>query len=249
MLDLLTVDSGSTATPPTASIADAAQKLASKCKAVLRPYRKQSVTVTSIIAVGDVRLRADDSASAGDEISAGTNDEAVLTLLSSDTGGGFARVDRVKLPSAQSGIDTFGTLKRLARQLSIAGPSGQLLLLSAQMLERMITPLPEDFGFRAVAILSPRRRGGDGNPSVWRLQRILFDFGLIGIGHVQLGTTEARCFVASDQVRSLRGLDVGARGHVTMSTLGSNGAFANQLLQYAYLKLYALRHGDRKSVV
>ena len=28
-----------------------------------------------------------------------------------------------------------------------------------------------------------------------------------------------------------------------MSTLGSNGRFANQLFQYAYVKLYALRHG------
>ena len=171
MLDLLTGDSGSTSAAPTAATADGAQKLTSNCKAVLRPYRKQSVTVTSIIAVGDVWLRAGDSASAGDEISAGTNDEALLTLLSSNPSGGFTRVDLIKLPPAQSGTDTFGTLKRRARQLSNAGPSGQLLLLSAQMLERMITPLPEDFGFRAVAILSPRRRGGDGNPSVWRLQR------------------------------------------------------------------------------
>jgi hypothetical protein len=147
MLDLLTGDSGSTSAAPTAATADGAQKLISNCKAVLRPYRKQSVTVTSIIAVGDVWLRAGDSASAGDEISAGTNDEALLTLLSSDPNGGFARVDRIKLPPAQSGTDTFGTLKRRARQLSNAGPSGQLLLLSAQMLERMITPLPRISAF------------------------------------------------------------------------------------------------------
>src|SRR5262249_21771606 len=55
---------------------------------------------------------------------------------------------------------------------------------------------------------------------------------------------KALCFLASDAVRSFGRLDVESRGHITMSTLTEPGAgFANQLWRYAYVKLYALRHG------
>src|SRR5262249_39064204 len=79
--------------------------------------------------------------------------------------------------------------------------------------------------------------------NAWRLQRTLFDRGLVGIGSVPVPGGDARCFLASDLVRTPRRLGAFTRGHTTMSSLGSNGRFANQLFQYAYTKLYALRHG------
>ena len=72
---------------------------------------------------------------------------------------------------------------------------------------------------------------------------MLFDRGFVAIGSVQVRGGEARCFLASDAVRSVRRLGAGTRGHITMSSLGSNGRFGNQLFQYAFAKLYALRHG------
>ncbi|HEX8662620.1 MAG TPA: glycosyltransferase [Beijerinckiaceae bacterium] len=55
-------------------------------------------------------------------------------------------------------------------------------------------------------------------------------------------------FLRSDLVQDpdlLGGLD---RGIAAMSSLGENGRFANQLMQYAYVRLYALRHGLRPAV-
>ena len=107
----------------------------------------------------------------------------------------------------------------------------------------MLEPRAEGFAFRGVGIVSLHQahQGRDGD--VWRLQRMLFDRGFVAIGSVQARGGEARCFLASDAVRSVRRLGAGTRGHITMSSLGSNGRFGNQLFQYAFAKLYALRHG------
>ena len=37
--------------------------------------------------------------------------------------------------------------------------------------------------------------------------------------------------------------EIASRGEIAMTSLGRNGGFGNQLFQYAYVKLYALRHG------
>jgi hypothetical protein len=55
-------------------------------------------------------------------------------------------------------------------------------------------------------------------------------------------------FLASDAVRTPEFLDGGDRGQITMSSLGNNGRFANQLFQYAFMKLYALRHGVKMAI-
>ena len=128
-------------------------------------------------------------------------------------------------------------------QLSNGASGDHLILLAAGTLNEMIGPLTDDFPFRAAVILSSQESGPLDDGNGWKLQRTLFDCGLIGIGSVQVAGGKARCFLASDAVRSLHRLGAGSRGHVTMSSLGSNGRFANQLFQYAYVKLYALRHG------
>ncbi len=106
-----------------------------------------------------------------------------------------------------------------------------------------MTPLAEDLGFRAVAALSSHAASQPGKGDHWKLRRDLFDRGLVGIGSVQGGNLSSQCFLASDAIRNANRLDAGSRGQITISSLGRNGRFANQLFQYAFVKLYALRHG------
>jgi hypothetical protein len=137
--------------------------------------------------------------------------------------------------------DTLAGLAQRARELSGTVLGDDLLLLPADLLDEMMTPLADDFSFRAVAILSPQASGRPGTSDAWQLRRALFDRGLICIGVVHVAGCQALCFLASDAVRSLRRRGIESRGHVTISTLGEGGRFANQLFRYAYVKLYA--HG------
>ncbi len=106
-----------------------------------------------------------------------------------------------------------------------------------------MTPLADDFSFRAVAALLPPTPSQPGDSEGWKLRRSLFDRGLVCIGSVPVAGSKALCFLAGDAVRSLDGLDVESRGHITMSGLTEYGLFANQLFRYACVKMYALRHG------
>src|SRR5208282_4313769 len=112
----------------------------------------------------------------------------------------------------------------------------------------MMVSLGDDFGFQAVVALPSQESGQPGDRNAWKLQRTLFDYGLVGIGSVEVAGGEARCFLASDAVRSLHRLGVGSRGQVSISSLERNGDFANQLFQYAFVRLYALRHGVTAAV-
>ena len=69
--------------------------------------------------------------------------------------------------------------------------------------------------------------------------RILFDCGLLRLADPSAG--RAALYLRSDKVREIHATGRG-RAVVTMSSLGDNGRFANQLFQYAFLKLYGLRH-------
>src|SRR5262249_15837964 len=97
--------------------------------------------------------------------------------------------------------------------------------------------------FRAIAVLCARDSAELPDGDVWRLQRSLFDRGLVCVGRLVVPGGEAPCFLASADVRAIRRLGGGARGHLTIASLAKTGRFANQLSQYAYAKLYALRHG------
>ena len=101
----------------------------------------------------------------------------------------------------------------------------------------------EIFPFCTVVVLSADAGSNSEHNLNWRLQRALFDHGLLALGAHRVGDWTADCFLASDAIRSPCRVGGTTRGIVTMSTLGSTGRFANQLFQYAYAKLYALRHG------
>ena len=134
-------------------------------------------------------------------------------------------------------------LGRYADELASGSPGNDVLVAPTGILEAMMTPLAEDLGFRAVAALSSHAASQPGKGDHWKLRRDLFDRGLVGIGSVQGGNLSSQCFLASDAIRNANRLDAGSRGQITISSLGRNGRFANQLFQYAFVKLYALRHG------
>ncbi len=138
------------------------------------------------------------------------------------------------------------TLAGLARQacdLSGPLPGDDLLLLPAPLLNQMMTPLADDFTFRAVGVLLPLSPDPLAAETARQLRRSLFDRGLVCIGAAQAMGSKALCFLTGDAVRSLHNLDAESRGHVTFATLTEGGRFANQLFRYAYARLYALRHG------
>ncbi|MGL4324963.1 MAG: glycosyltransferase [Beijerinckiaceae bacterium] len=75
-----------------------------------------------------------------------------------------------------------------------------------------------------------------------RLTQLLFDRGLVAAAHGKIGACAITLYIASRLITNTFMLRGAERGRVGMSTLGSNGRFANQIFQYAFLKLYALRH-------
>jgi glycosyltransferase involved in cell wall biosynthesis len=130
----------------------------------------------------------------------------------------------------------YESLAHQARESSADLPGEDLLMLPERLLDAPATAFSEDFGFRAVVVLCSDNNG-------WKLQRRMFDIGLVYIGSLPFLGNEARCFLVSDAIRFPHRLMNGSRDRVTMSSLGRNGRFANQLFQYAFLRLYALRHG------
>jgi hypothetical protein len=205
---------------------------------VLLSFVDQSAAPGSIVAVGCETFWAEGD----DSCENAASGEAVLLRLSACGDGSLAITDRVPVPPpggrSQSGY-TLGHLARMSRELSADAPGDPLLLIPSRILEKMMVPPDGDFGFRAVVTLPPR----DFNRSGWKLQRALFDHGLVGIGAVQIDDGEAHCFLTSDAVSSPRNLGAGSRGLIAMTRLGRQGQFGNQLFQYAFMKLYALRHG------
>jgi hypothetical protein len=226
----------------------AVQYLDLDLEAILRPFRDQSVQVASIVAIGCHQIRADFGEHGEDVARIAAGNDVILLRLVVDTDSGLTIVVRLPMSPGEAGpgggrIHTLDSLARQARELSNGGSGEHLILLPSRMLDEMIVPLATNFGFRAVVALSSQEAVQPNNGNAWKLQRTLFDHGLVGIGSVQIAGGEARCFLASDAVRSLHRVGLGSRGQVTMSSLGTNGQFANQLFQYAYVKLYALRHG------
>jgi len=224
-------------------------KLSANLEAILRPFLNQSVPVTSIVIIGRHQLWAQNGESRNGGQSFAVDDEAVLLRLVSteDTNLGIAA--RVPIAASQNtragrdGCNRSASLARDLRELSRGLSDNLLIIAPDRMLDEMITTLADNFDFRAVVSLSSKEAGHSGDGNAWKLQRALFDRGLIGLCSVRVANGEAQCFLVSDAIRSVSRLGIGLRGHVTMSSLGSNGRFANMLFQYAYVKLYALRYG------
>jgi hypothetical protein len=104
-------------------------------------------------------------------------------------------------------------------------------------------------GVDAFAVVATgRTEAGDWAPIV----RNAFDAGYVSLAATDPADTGAvprqLTFLRSGLVQAPNRLGGLTRGVVSMTTLGQNGRFANQLMQYAYVKLYALRHGLRPVV-
>jgi hypothetical protein len=222
-------------------------KLTADLEAVLRPFLDQLAAPDLIVMVGCHGLSAKNG-DGGERARwrAGAN-EALFVRPAAFDDRSLTIVERVPIPAA-NGLGGAGhALNRLARRADelANSPSGvHLIALPGDILENMMVPPDEAFGFRGVVTMPSRDFGRSG----WKLQRALFDHGLVGIGAMHIAGGEAHCFLASDTVSKPRGLGAGSRGTVAMTNLGNHGRFANQLFQYAFLKLYALRHGATATV-
>ncbi|TWA82811.1 glycosyl transferase family 2 [Azospirillum brasilense] len=86
-----------------------------------------------------------------------------------------------------------------------------------------------------VIALLPAAEGETGPP----LAPFLFDRGFVPLRGAGPGRLFVRSAILPDPADA--GADEGAR--VAMTSLGSNGRFANQMFQYAFLRLYGLRAG------
>jgi glycosyltransferase involved in cell wall biosynthesis/capsular polysaccharide biosynthesis protein len=211
-------------------------------ESLLQPFRQQSVTIRSIVAVAcheALGINAKDFASPAP---LGVAQQVLLLRLVADE-------DRCPVMPAFAGNGHDGeraaTLDYLARKSGelcgrIAGDD--LLVLPAPLLHEMMTPLSSSFSFRALVALLPQGSGQFRESDAWKLQRSLFDRGLVSIGSVRIAGAQALCFLAGDAVRPLSGCSLESRGQITISTLAEDG-FANQLFRYSFGKLYALRHG------
>jgi glycosyltransferase involved in cell wall biosynthesis len=214
-------------------------------ESLLQPFLEQSAPLRSIVAIGCKLFSGAAGNGLPGSFPTGAR-QAVLLRLDAAEGGRPALIEQEPIWTAGNGsgaADTLDGLARRAREMSRTMLGDDLLLLPADVLDEVMTPLADDFGFRAVAVLSSPASGRLDVGNCWQLRRALFDRGLICIGSGHVAGCRVLCFLASDAVRSLRHLDVEPRGHVTISTLGEGGRFANQLFRYAYVKLYALRHG------
>ena len=209
-------------------------KLEQAVEAILRPFARQSAYASSIVLVGQSRLWLGAAGSIGTATGAAAGRSAF-----------FIRPAGRDKPIATY-LQDIGCAPMPAAEPDIASgeeAGERLLVLFAQDLQHHLTLSPPVAGYRAVAVLSRRESAQRDDRFIAKLRRDLFDRGLVEIGCVRVASLDARCFLAADAVRDIRQTGTKSRGHIMMSTLGSNGAFANQLFQYAYLKLYALRHG------
>jgi glycosyltransferase involved in cell wall biosynthesis len=240
---------GSECNPATAALPDinawAAQP--DGITALLQPFLDQACPIRSIVAIGNAQASGPLSQDAQGVFARGGHGDGFLLRLSADLRARPWMVTRTPLRASSSlgGVRSlsFEGLARQARELLGDTPGNDLLLCPDHTLNEMMTPLVDEFGFQAVAALSPRASGCPAESDSWKLCRSLFDRGLICIGSTQVGGYTVLCFLTSSAVRSLRRCHVRSRGHVTMSELVNEARFANQLFRYAYVKLYAVRHG------
>ena len=216
----------------------------------LRPFSQQHYVPSAIVVAGVDPGRAE---GADHRVFPGTvpgtaaaGESAQLFRLTRDGNGEPLITETLPIAGAPGGggAITLGNLAQAVGDRTVGPGSGDVVaILGDRMLERLLTPLEEDLAFRAVVIVMSGRGDRAGRSVARKLQRDLFDRGLIAVGSTRLAGREAQCFLASDAVRTINDPGTERRGFIAMSDLGTNGRFANQLFQYAFVKLYALRHG------
>jgi hypothetical protein len=123
------------------------------------------------------------------------------------------------------------TARRLLDRHDVAAPAdGKFLAFDAKgfAFERLPAGLEA-----AVAVARDGRELG-------ACDRALFDRGLVRLDDET--EAPAALYLRSDRIRDVNALGGRSGDVVAMSNLGHNAGFANQLFQYAFLKLYGLRH-------
>jgi hypothetical protein len=118
----------------------------------------------------------------------------------------------------------------------LAAPS--LLLFDGDVSAKLCSEIVNRQDFDGVVLVSTSRSQVSSSDLV-DVQRTLFDRGYVRL------STKARCehyFVKSALLSDSEHLFNSGRGCVSISELGRKGRFANQLFQFAYVRLYGLRH-------
>lgn len=214
---------------------------------LLQTFAEQSAQIRSIVAIRCDEIFAIARKDLSGAASVGGDREAVMLRVVTDEHSCPSPLTEEPIRPIGRSLGTeracaLDGLARRAGELSGSASGEDLLLLPADELNKLITPVADDFSFRALAVLLPQSHSRHGNGDNWRLRRALFDRGLVCISSVRIAGATALCFLASDAVRFFDTLDVESRGYVAMSGLTEYGAFGNQLFRYACAKLYALRH-------
>src|SRR5580704_6235830 len=160
------------------------QNLEPDIESLLQPFLDQSAPIRSIVTVG----------------SSFSNDAALLRLARNEDG--FPAISaRVSIGAGEHAY-TVDSLARQVSALCASVPGDDLLLLPAHLLNEMLTPLAEQFSFRAVAACLPSRPDPLSGENAWKLRRSLFDRGLVCIGSAHAADSKTFCFLASDAVQS-----------------------------------------------
>ena len=219
----MTGDASRTAATPASN----SQDWDSGTESLLVPYREQSAAVRSIIQVSD--------------------DASARVLHLAPNADGVASIAGRDAIAQNGGADPLAALAREAHRRAGSARGHDLLVLPADRLQHWMPPETGEFSFRAVAVLLRDTSEASASDHRWTLRRSLFDRGLICIASVNCMGSRALCFLTSEAVQRLEGLDGDCRGEVTIATMTHGGRFANQLFRYSYLKLYALRHGLKAS--
>ena len=214
---------------------------------LLRPFVEQSMPIRSLVAFGCKHLLPILPEELPGVRSTEAGCDAVALRIARDKDDGPTIVDTAMIAPTPhiSGAEWTSTLESIAqhsREMFESLSGDDLLLVPPDVLNDNMPRIGDDFGFRAVAVLEPRSPGEAVDEHAWKLGRSLFDRGFVCVGSVGVGDGHARCFLASDAIRSFNRLHVESRGHITMTTFGEGAGFGNRLWRYAFLKLFALRH-------
>src|SRR5271165_778889 len=118
-------------------------------ESLLEPFVAQSAPVKSIVALGCHHI-----------LGISRNDFPAPAIVA---------------PEGGEQVHSLVGLARQARETFANVPGIDLLLLPAQVLNEIMTPLAEEFSFRAVAVLLPRTYGQAGGGDYWRLRPSLIE--------------------------------------------------------------------------
>src|SRR6202035_399590 len=127
---------------------------------LLQSFLEQSTPLRSIVAIGCHQFLPTHRDELLSTSPVGVCTAALLRLVAAENGRpAIIALEPIRTGGHTSGVDhgySLDSLARRAREMSGVVLGDDLLLLAAEALNEMMTPLDEDFGFRAVITLSRR---------------------------------------------------------------------------------------------